>query len=93
MTHEKTDGRIRHTRLSNESRDYLEKREELRIAEVELLRQNERVAALRRSLPQGTPVQNYVFLEGPADLDAGDAPIRPIRLNELFSTPTNRPLV
>ena len=93
MTHEKTDGMIRHTRLSNESREYLEKREELRLAEVELIRHSERVAALRRSLPQGTPVQNYVFLEGPADLDAGDDLIRPIRLNELFSTPTNRPLV
>jgi predicted dithiol-disulfide oxidoreductase (DUF899 family) len=93
MTHEKTDGVIRHTRLSNESREYLQKREELRLAEVELIRQSERVAALRRSLPQGTPVQNYVFLEGPADLDAGDDPIRPVRLNELFSTPTNRPLV
>ena len=76
MPHEKTDGLIRHTRLSNESRDYLEKREELRLAEVELIRQSERVAALRRSLPPGAPVQNYVFFEGPADLDAGDAPRR-----------------
>jgi predicted dithiol-disulfide oxidoreductase (DUF899 family) len=93
MAHEKTDGLIRHTRLSNESRDYLAKREELRLAEMELIRHSERVAALRRKLPQDTPVQNYTFLEGPADLDAGDAPIRPVRLNELFSTPTNRPLV
>jgi predicted dithiol-disulfide oxidoreductase (DUF899 family) len=92
MTHEKTDGMIRHTRL-NESRAYLQKREELRLAEAELIKQSERVAALRRSLPEGTVVENYVFLEGPADLDAGDDPIRPVRLNELFSTPTRRPLV
>jgi predicted dithiol-disulfide oxidoreductase (DUF899 family) len=92
MTREKTDGLIRHTRLI-ESREYLQKREELRLAEAELIKQRERVAALRRSLPEGTVVENYVFLEGPADLDAGDTPVRPVRLNELFSTPTRRPLV
>src|SRR5688500_20228244 len=92
MPHEKTDGMIRHTRLANESREYLERREELRRAEVELIRQSEKVAALRRSLPQGTAVQDYSFLEGPEDLDAGDA-VRPVRLSELFSTPTRRPLI
>jgi predicted dithiol-disulfide oxidoreductase (DUF899 family) len=93
MTHEKTDGMIRHTRLLNESREYLQKREELRIAEAELLQHSERVAALRRALPEGTAIQNYVFLEGPEALDAGDLPIRPVRLSQLFSTPTRRPLV
>jgi predicted dithiol-disulfide oxidoreductase (DUF899 family) len=93
MTHEKTDGMIRHTRLANESREYLEKREELRIAEMELIQHSERVAALRRALPAGTVVQDYVFLEGPEALDAGDEPIRPVRLSQLFSTPTRRPLV
>ena len=77
MPFEKTDGMIRHTRLNNESREYLERREELRRAEVELIRQSEKVAALRRALPQGTPVQDYSFLEGPEDLDAGDA-MRPV---------------
>ena len=91
MPFEKTDGMIRHTRL-NESREYLERREELRRAELELIRQSEKVAALRRSLPQGTPVQDYSFLEGPEDLEAGDA-VRPVRLSELFSTPTRRPLI
>lgn len=38
MSLEKTDGMIRHTRLHNESREYLERREELRRAEVELIR-------------------------------------------------------
>ena len=83
---------IRHTRLENESREYLERREELRRAELELIQQSETVAALRRSLPQGTPGQDYRFLEGPEDLDAGDA-ARPVRLSELFSTPTRRPLI
>ena len=93
MPFEKTDGMIRHTRLHDESREYLERREELRRAEVDLIHQIEKVAALRRSLPQGTPVQDYQFLEGPEDLDAGDTLVRPVRLSELFSTPTRRPLI
>ena len=51
MPFEKTEGMIRHTRLSNESREYLERREELRLAELELIRQSEKVAPLRRALP------------------------------------------
>ena len=39
MPFEKLDGMIRHTRL-NESREYRERREELRRAEVELIRQS-----------------------------------------------------
>jgi predicted dithiol-disulfide oxidoreductase (DUF899 family) len=92
MPFDKTDGMIRHTRLQNESREYLERREELRRAEVELILQSEKVAALRRALPAGTPVQDYVFLEGPEDLDAGDA-VRPVHLRDLFSVPTRRPLI
>lgn len=92
MAIEKTDGMIRHTRLENESREYLARREELRRAELDLIRQSEKVAALRRSLPQGAIVQDYSFLEGPEDLDAGDA-VRSVRLSELFSTPTRRPLI
>ena len=81
------DGTLRHTRLPNESAEYIAKREELRIAEVELMRQRERVAALRRRLPQGAIVQDYVFEEGPANLDAGDAPIQKVRLSGLFTGP------
>jgi predicted dithiol-disulfide oxidoreductase (DUF899 family) len=92
MPLEKTDNMIRHTRLESESREYLERREELRRAELELIRQSEKVAALRRSLPAGTPLQDYVFLEGPEDLDAGDA-ARPVHLRDLFSVPTRRPLI
>lgn len=75
------------TRLTNESPDYLARREELRLAEIELMKQRERVADLRRQLPEGAVVQDYVFQEEPADLNAGDAPIRTVRLSELFSRP------
>lgn len=77
----------RHTRLPGESADYLTAREELRDAEIELMRHREKVAALRRALPQGAEVDDYVFLEGPAGLDAGDTPVREVRLSELFTGP------
>ncbi|MGW7817011.1 DUF899 family protein [Streptomyces puniciscabiei] len=82
----------RHTRLPGESAEYLAAREELRDAEIELMRHRERVAALRRALPQGAGVGDYVFLEGPADLDAGDTPVREVGLSELFTGP-GRPLI
>lgn len=78
---------MRQTNLTDESADYLARREELRLAEIELMRQRERVAELRRQLPDGATVHDYVFQEGPADLDAGDTPTRPVRLTELFSGP------
>jgi predicted dithiol-disulfide oxidoreductase (DUF899 family) len=84
---EKTDGMLRHTRLVNEPRDYLQKREELRLAEIELFHNIERVAALRRALPTGAEVTDYVFQEGPRDLNAADRPISPVRLSELFRDP------
>jgi len=85
MAHETIHSTYRQTNLQNESADYLSKREELRMAEIDLMRQRERVAELRRRLPQGAIVQDYEFEEGPADLDAGDAPIRTVRLSELFT--------
>ncbi len=48
------------------------------------MRQRERVAELRRDLPQGAPIQDYQFEEGPRDLNAGDAPVRTVRLSETF---------
>ena len=72
MVHEMIDGTYRQTNLTNESAEYLTAREELRHAEIELMRQRERVAELRRGLPKGATVQDYEFLEGPASLDAGD---------------------
>ncbi|MGW3172844.1 DUF899 family protein [Streptomyces sp. NPDC001153] len=83
---------LRHTRLPGEPADYLAAREELRRAEIELMRHRERVAALRRALPQGAEVDDYVFLEGPADLGADDTPVREVRLSELFTAP-DRPLI
>ena len=78
---------LQHTRLTNESAEYQARREELRRAEIELMQRRERVAELRRRLPPGALVQDYVFEEGPADLDAGDSPTRSVRLSELFSGP------
>jgi predicted dithiol-disulfide oxidoreductase (DUF899 family) len=86
------DGTFRQTNLTNESSEYLGKREELRLAEIELMRQRERVAELRRHLPEGAPVQNYQLEEGPRDLNAGDAPLHAVRLSELFTSP-NRSLI
>ena len=84
---EKTDGMLRHTRLVNEPREYLQKREELRLAEMELFRNIETVAALRRALPTGAEVTDYLFQEGPRELNAADDPINPVRLSDLFSSP------
>jgi predicted dithiol-disulfide oxidoreductase (DUF899 family) len=80
-------GTLRQTNLTNESESYLLKREELRRAEMDLRNQRERVAELRRLLPAGPNVEDYVFEEGPMKLDAGDKPIRSVRLNELFTGP------
>jgi predicted dithiol-disulfide oxidoreductase (DUF899 family) len=86
------EGTFRQTNLTNESSDYLSKREELRLAEIDLMRQRERVAELRRHLPQGAAIQDYRFEEGPRDLNAGDAPLHTVRLSELFTKP-NRSLI
>jgi len=83
---------VRQTRLAGETADYLAAREELRRAEIDLMRHREQVAAQRRALPQGPPVDDYVFLQGPADLDAGDAPVREVALSGLFTAP-DRPLI
>jgi predicted dithiol-disulfide oxidoreductase (DUF899 family) len=87
MAGEMIDGKLRQTNLANESPEYLAKREELRQAEIELMRQRERVAELRRALSPGATIQDYEFLEGPALLDDGDEPVRKVRLSELFTAP------
>jgi predicted dithiol-disulfide oxidoreductase (DUF899 family) len=92
MVNEMIDGTYRQTNLTNESAEYLAAREELRHAEIELMRQRERVAELRRGLPKGATIQDYEFLEGPASLGDGDEPVRKIRMSELFTAP-NRSLV
>ena len=81
MVHTVVDGTFRQTNLTNESSEYLAKREELRLAEIELMRQRERIAELRRNLPEGAPIQDYHYEEGPRALNAGDAPVRTVRLS------------
>src|SRR5438445_5372073 len=92
MVNTVVNGTFRQTNLTSESSKYLAKREELRLAEIELMRQRERVAGLRRNLPEGAPIKDYQFEEGPRDLNAGDVPVRTVRLSELF-TKANRSLV
>ena len=87
MVHEMIDGTYRQTNLPNESPEYLAKREEVRLAEIELLNTRERVAALRRELPKGATIQDYEFIEGPTSLNDGDAPTKTVRLSELFTGP------
>ena len=92
MVKQMINGTFRQTNLPNESEEYLLKREQLRLAEIELRNQRERVAEMRRNLPQGPVVQDYVFEEVAAGLDAGDSPIRTVRLSQLFTGP-NRSVV
>jgi predicted dithiol-disulfide oxidoreductase (DUF899 family) len=87
MVHEMIEGTYRQTNLPNESAEYLAKREELRLAEIELMKQRERCAELRRGLPKGATIPDYEFVEGPAALDQGDEPGRTVRLSELFTAP------
>jgi hypothetical protein len=71
MVHTIVDGTFRQTNLTNESSEYLAKREELRLAEIELMRQRERVAELRRNLTDeaqihfpfscGSPFHGHLF--------------------------------
>ena len=87
MVHETIDGTYRQTNLPNESAEYLSKREELRLAEIELMNQREKVATLRRQLPPGPILEDYEFVEGPPSLEEGDAPAKKVRLSELFTAP------
>jgi predicted dithiol-disulfide oxidoreductase (DUF899 family) len=92
MVHENLQDGMRRTRLQNESAEYLSKREELRLEEIESMKLRERVAELRRQLPKSAIIEDYVFIEGPADLNAGDTPTHTVRLSELFTGP-NRSVV
>jgi predicted dithiol-disulfide oxidoreductase (DUF899 family) len=72
--------------FNGESEDYRRRREELLAAEVALKDQVERVAALRRGLPLGMRMPNYVFREGPSDLNQnGPAQLREVQLTDLFT--------
>lgn len=72
------------SRLPGESAGYRAARDELTAAEHELTAATERVAALRRALPPGGLVpEDYVFTEGPDDLER-DLPERQVPLSGLF---------
>jgi len=77
MVNTMVNGTFRQTNLTNESSEYLAKREELRLAEIELMRKRERVAELRRHLPKGAAIEDYAFEEGPRDLSAVTRPCAP----------------
>ena len=67
-----------------ETAEYRKARNELLVAEIELRRSIEAVAAARRKLPLGGQVaQDYVFDEGPSDLSQ-TSPLGNTRLSELF---------
>jgi predicted dithiol-disulfide oxidoreductase (DUF899 family) len=66
------------TRLK-ESDEYRRRRDELRVAELELMDHVERVAELRRRLPADTVVDDYEFI------DAGTN--NRVRLSQLFTAP------
>ena len=74
------------TRLT-ETSQYTARREALRRAEVDLMRRREQVAEMRRQLPEGSPVDDYMFQEGPPRLEDGDAAVTTVRLSDLFSAP------
>jgi predicted dithiol-disulfide oxidoreductase (DUF899 family) len=72
------------TRL-DESDAYRRQREELRLAELDLVDHIERVAALRRALPTDTRVDDYELIDV--------ASREPVRLSELFTAPDRALLV
>jgi predicted dithiol-disulfide oxidoreductase (DUF899 family) len=72
--------------LPGESDEYRQRREELLAAERALKDQAERVAALRRELPLGKRMPEYIFQEGPRDLGRDDpAGFTKVRLADLFA--------
>jgi predicted dithiol-disulfide oxidoreductase (DUF899 family) len=75
-----------HFVFSGESDDYRQRREELLAAEIALKDQVERVAALRRALPPGMRVPDYIFREGPMDITRNDpGGFHDVRLSDLFT--------
>ena len=77
--------------FSDESNDYQRRRQELLAAEVSLKDQVERVAALRRALPLGMSVPDYIFQEGPIDLNRNN----PAEIHDhlMFAANDNEPCV
>jgi predicted dithiol-disulfide oxidoreductase (DUF899 family) len=75
---------IHSQRFPGESADYRAARDKLLTAEMNLRRELEKVAALRRQLPLGGAIpQDYTFEEGSEDTDS----VRTVRMSELFVRP------
>ena len=71
-------------RFPNESKAYRAARDNLLKAEMDLRRNVESVAALRRKLPLGGPIpEDYEFEEGAADIDDTET-VRRVRMSDLF---------
>jgi predicted dithiol-disulfide oxidoreductase (DUF899 family) len=73
------------TRFPGESKAYRAARDKLLEAEIELRRNVERVASLRREMPAGGEIpEDYVFEEGAADLDDSKT-AKQVKLSQLFA--------
>ena len=76
-------------RFPGENEEYRAARNALLQAEIDLRRQIEHVAALRRQLPEGGQVpEDYVFEEGAPDLTDTET-VKQTRFSELFATGKN----
>jgi len=81
--------KIHDHRIPGESEEYRRARDELLRAELELIEQVEKVAAMRRELPKGGVLkEDYVFEEGPRDLRETQE-IRKVPLSDLFAPGKN----
>ena len=86
-------GEFHDTSFPGESEDYRKARDQLLVVEMEVRKRLEEVAALRRGLPLGGPLQeDYVFEEGATDLSDQETLIK-TRLSELFDTEKNSLLI
>lgn len=78
---------MRYGRLGATSAEHLEARERLRLAEADLIERQEAVASMRRLLPAGPTVEDYVFQRRSADGTSEET-----RLSDQFSA-ANRALI
>ncbi|MGE5820689.1 MAG: DUF899 family protein [Deltaproteobacteria bacterium] len=82
-------GQFHPNRFPGETEDYRKMRDRLLELEINLRKQIEAVAALRRELPRGGKIkEDYVFDEGAADLSDRNA-LKQTRLSELFDAGKN----
>ncbi|MCZ6590237.1 MAG: DUF899 family protein, partial [Alphaproteobacteria bacterium] len=78
-------GQFHDNRFPGESEAYRSTRDELLAAEMELRKQTETVAALRRTLPLGGEIkENYTFDEDAAELGAAENIVQ-TQLGDLFA--------